>query len=479
MGVRNEATDGNASGNGVGRRAVLRRLSAGTCVLAWPAAARVGTDKPRLYVRAGITGSTFVQPPEDHPTRRTSDLAGFRPGSPEPRTRFGGFGSGRTTTSSFFAVERIGKRWWLRDPDGGRFLSIGINSVDPRRGGAAGRAAYARRFGSDAAWATETLALLRATGINTAGAWSDPAALAAGGGRIADCPNLGFLAAFGRTIGGTHAQPGHVGFAHNAVPVFDPRFVEFCDRHAAGLADRANDPWLLGYFTDNELPLGDRMLDDFLAAPVDDPAHRGAMAWLAGRDPARIDGEMRDRFRAYVIDRYYATVTTAIRRHDPNHLIFGTRFYGDEKDSATAFRASGRYLDAVAVNVYHEWTPDIGRMRRWSAWSGRPVLVSEFYAKGEDAGLSNRGGAGWTVATQADRGLFYENFVLGLIEAGVCIGWHWHRYMDEPAPARPHPWNGGSNKGLVGTGFAPYPPLAAMMREVNRDVPALARYFDT
>ena len=37
--------------------------------------------------------------------------------------------------------------------------------------------------------------------------------------------------------------------------------------------------------------------------------------------------------------------------------------------------------------------------------SGKPILVTEWYAKGMDSGMANQGGAGWVVKTQRDRGL--------------------------------------------------------------------------
>ena len=44
--------------------------------------------------------------------------------------------------------------------------------------------------------------------------------------------------------------------------------------------------------------------------------------------------------------------------------------------------------------------------------------------------MKNLTGAGWTVATQQERGWFYQNFTLALIESQVCVGWHWFKYKD-------------------------------------------------
>jgi len=68
--------------------------------------------------------------------------------------------------------------------------------------------------------------------------------------------------------------------------------------------------------------------------------------------------------------------------------------------------------------------------------SGRPVVVTEWYAKGMDSGMANTTGAGWLVRTQADRGWFYQNFVLALMESKVCVGWHWFKYATTIPPIR-------------------------------------------
>ncbi len=38
-----------------------------------------------------------------------------------------------------------------------------------------------------------------------------------------------------------------------------------------------------------------------------------------------------------------------------------------------------------------------------------------------DAGLANKGGAGWIVKTQRDRGLFYQNFTLSSNNTGTIL----------------------------------------------------------
>ena len=45
------------------------------------------------------------------------------------RTRWGGIADGRFRASGFFRVDEDNGVFWLVDPDGGRFLSKGVNTV--------------------------------------------------------------------------------------------------------------------------------------------------------------------------------------------------------------------------------------------------------------------------------------------------------------------------------------------------------------
>jgi len=298
--------------------------------------------------------------------------------------------------------------------------------------------------------------------------------------RLAYCPIWNFMSSYGRQRGGTFQQPGHTGYPGDCIFVFDPEFATFCDEHARQLAATKDDPWLLGHFSDNEMPFPRDSLERYLKLPEGDAGRREAERWVKQRGVgAKPTDAEREAWRGHVADTYYRTVGAAIRKHDPNHLYLGSRFYGSEKTSHAVFAAAGKHLDVVSVNVYGVWTPSQDNFRLWSAWSGRPLLVTEWYAKGADSGMKNLSGAGWTVPTQRDRGAYYQNFALGLLETQVCVGWHWFKYMDnDPSDTKADPSNENSNKGIVTAGFEPWRELLAAMTELNRVVYPLVSYFD-
>ena len=94
--------------------------------------------------------------------------------------------------------------------------------------------------------------------------------------------------------------------------------------------------------------------------------------------------------------------------------------------------------------------------------------------------MANKSGAGWLVRTQADRGAFYQNFTLALLESKTCVGWHWFKYMDnDPANPNTDPSNKDSNKGIFNVRYEPYQPLVDAMIELNFRIYPLTKYFDS
>jgi hypothetical protein len=143
------------------------------------------------------------------------------------------------------------------------------------------------------------------------------------------------------------------------------------------------------------------------------------------------------------------------------------------------FKAAGKYLDVVSVNYYNSWTPDQNLMNMWVRESGKPFIITEWYAKGVDSGLPNVTGAGWLVKTQQDRAKFYHNFAIGLMQNKDCIGWHWFKFLDNnPEDINAEPSNKDSNKGVVNWQYKPYTGLLEEMKRLNDNVYQLIDYFD-
>ena len=415
------------------------------------------------------------------PTRTVAGLAGYVRSVPAlPLDAYGGDPARRTGGTGYFCTRKVEDRWWLIDPDGGFFIHVGVAAVAPGRSSGS-RAVLQERFSSERKWAGQTSRMLRARGFNGAGAWSAVDLLRGTSPRIVYTLIWDFMSEYGRKRGGTTQQPGHTGYPNDCMFVFDPEFETFCDSRAKALAATKSDPYLLGHFSDNELPFPENALDLYLQLKPDDPGFKAAQQWLKkrGRDGTAITDKDREAFLEYMAGVYFKITTETIRKYDPNHLCLGARFHGATLGSPAVFRAAGKYLDVISINYYDAWTPHPYSLRAWEQWADKPLMITEFYVKGADSRLPNKSGAGWIVKTQSDRGLFYQNFTLGLLESGVCVGWHWFKYMDnDPSDRSTDPSNRDSNKGIVTSRYVEYTPLLDRMSELNTQVYELVDYFD-
>jgi hypothetical protein len=447
-------------------------------------------------------------------TRALSSITDFTPTDERPRLgKFGGDLSrpANSAATGFFHVEKDeNNRWWMVCPEGYRMKNIGLTSFRPATTNAQ-RAGMWNVYGDDEAWAKYATANLKDNlGFNGLGSWSRDELVM----RFHPFPYtkmVYFVTDYASELGMTAVGAGAATFMHGVPPVFDPAFEEFADRRAASSMTRfKDDPYLIGWYSDNELPITDNATVSILFRALSINAndelgkYTRAVAWewlrrrhgidydcsqgLTAAIRSRIDstglgtvdGSDRDAFREFLYDYYAQIVSTAIRRHAPNQMFLGPRIHGGGRNSAGILRAFGRYCQAIAINYYDTWEPNFGNshLHNWERWSGRPVIITEWYTKGHDTGLPNTSGAGWTVRTQNDRGLFYEQFILALIESGSVAGWHWFRYKDnDPTAPAPDPSNIDANKGIVNTAFHYYTDLTDRMRVININTYRLVDYF--
>ena len=141
--------------------------------------------------------------------------------------------------------------WWLIDPKGQPTLSIGTDHVSftSHWCEALGYAPYARNvkqlYGAAEPWADEATRRLRAWNFNVLGAGCSPQTRYHG---LAHTEFSSFGADFS-AIAALVPKTTWTGWPD----VFDPRFEPFCEIRASQRCRAGDDPWLLGYFLDNEL----------------------------------------------------------------------------------------------------------------------------------------------------------------------------------------------------------------------------------
>jgi hypothetical protein len=394
--------------------------------------------------------------------------------------RYGGYAPGRRKATGFFRVEKISDRWWFIDPEGCRFYSTGVNGAgaDPPRTQIIGRsklfssiptfaqipaphaeadplrdpvsfyvANVLQRFGRE--WRTPSAQLtsrrMRAWGLNTAyGAALNDALPASSTQRQ---PYVYPLRGWQQSEGAIMGLPD----------VYSDAFARRVDSDAAQqLAERKNDPWMIGYFIGNEPPWPARetqLVDLVLAGPKSAIQDRFKGELAKGDTPA-----IRKALVHAAFTRYLEIVNAAVRRHDPNHLNLGIRFGGTPPDDVIAL---ARGFDVYSMNKYR-WAPPKDFIDRVYAIQKLPILIGEFHF-----GVPERGLAPGLVQTmsQTERGVAYSYYVEHAAEHPSIVGTHWYQWIDQPATGRRDGEN--YNIGWIDVTDRPYPELVAAAKATH------------
>lgn len=434
---------------------------------------------------------------KEYPARTLDSLKGFKHLKADDRLdEYGGYMAKTYEATGFFHTRQIDGRWWIIDPLGHPYICKGM-AVFTMGGSDRQKEAGAKRYANDKGlsaaecWAQQEMDFLRGYGFNGLGAWSTVDVV-----RKAEhpMPYTVIVSPMGRyrgdhikRYGGKYHQAGWQHYRFDLAMVFDPQFDRYVEKEISRIEKYKDDPYLLGYFTDNEIPWMLDALDRHLTLLAkDEAAYLAVKEWFDARKGHKatadeITPEDREAFLYFYIETYLAKVHAAIRKIDPNHMYLGCRFTQQKQEliSKAIFQASGKYMDIISINHYHKWQPEAAQMAQWAEWSGKPFLITEFYTKGEDSGLPNNTGAGWNVHTQRERGWFYQNFTMELLKSRSCVGWHWFKYMDnDPQNLKTDESNRDSNKGVVKWDFEPYTELLDEMKQLNDNVWSLIRYFD-
>lgn len=461
---------------------------------------------------------------------------------PEGQDRYGGvIAAGALKATGWFRAEHRPSGWTLVTPDGHPFFSLGVNAVtreggrsyiegrewmyeglpadsgawapfyghgdnrQPEAGSAAGigynqgrwfdiYAANLHRIDGDDwkdAWASRATSRLRQWGFNTVGNWSDDSVT--GRHQLAYTRSINISGVFG------NVSSGYDYWGRMPDP-FDPRFAAAAETAVAkATQDVRDDPWLLGYFADNELAWAGQGPDGrwglaqgtlrgeprsiakqrFIAALKARYGDIGklAQAWgmsLSSWDALNAAGfqmpapaeahpaiaeDASAWLRAYA-DEYFRVVTEALHRHDPHHLFLGGRF---AVNTPEAVASCAKYCDVVSFNSYTD-VPQHGVDIPAVAKLGKPVLITEFHFGSDDRGPFGKGVV--PVWNEQQRGDAYARYISAAAKDPNVVGAHWFQYADQPVTGR---LLDGENAhiGLVGITDIPFRSFTDAVRAAN------------
>ncbi len=424
--------------------------------------------------------------------------------------QYGGLKDRNFGPGKCFRTHHDGERWWLVTPDGGAFLSLGVCNVNPEGDIERGtnrqpyRENVLKKRGSVEQWTATTRDHFREWGLNTLGDWSSAHLR----GSVPHTVEL--------SVGSGLWGRGHV------PDFFDPKVYEDIRQRGAAVDAYLNDPWLIGYYLDNELPWAydwrrlPSLFPGYMAMEPDTPGKQrlveffkerygtveqfcsvwnvkladwtdlGRLKGMTAIQPAKAQAD-REAFVQLAARQYFKAAAEGIRSKDKDHLILGCRFVWALVPKPVV-QACGEYCDVVTINYYEIGPvgnallrlssinsmrfPDVLSFQGFHELSQKPLMVTEFGFRGMDSGMPNSFPPGWlmqpNVATQQDRADKFEHCAVTWMSQPWFVGYHWFEFVDEPKGGRFDGENG--NYGLVNDEDEPYQTLADRFTRVNRRV---------
>lgn len=434
---------------------------------------------------------------------------------------YGGWKEMKFDRTGFFHTHFDGTRWWLVDPEGYAFLSIGMDCVNkematvytgnedlfrwvPDLSSGAYEAVsmfrdkvmvnflkanLIRCWGKEypAKWSELTRNMLKTWRFNTIGNWSD--------------------LAFARTAGIPYVIPMS-GFPATArkvfrdfPDVFDTLFVTEARRFASQLQPYRDDPWMIGYFLANEpewafgnnnialeMLAGDTLLvsrmalADWLREKYQGSLTEWNRQWnsqfrsfdevktvIMKRAPSGEAEKDLWEFSGVMVERLIGIVSEETKKADPHHLNLGLRYAWISSD--LCYRAA-KYFDVFSINGYRY--PDPPPTDEISRRSGKPVLIGEFHFGATDRGLPATGIVG--VAGQEDRGRAYSYYMEHGFARPEVVGIHYFQWLDQPITGR---FDGENyNIGFLDVAFQPYRSLVRFAAESNEKIYRIAAWLE-
>ncbi len=403
--------------------------------------------------------------------------------------------------TGFFRLETApGGRWRTIDPNGCEVVLLGVNAVKYDGCGTRGpvrryRAWNNAHYPTRAAWEEETLGRLRAWGFNRVS------------GGDTNLYRRGFMHSRILSLGARLCSPDmpqefwicpNPGRPCAAFPnVFHPLFRAWCEYEARERCTATkDDPWLFGYYSDNELAWWGRgardvgLYNETLKLPADHSARQALEKFVRARgctDPEKAPPELRLDFLRLVADVYFRETTAAVRAVDPNHLQLGARFAGLSGAHEVVWEIAGRYCDVVTFNIYpwadldrnvvrlyaHTHAPRVtDAFAERAALVKKPFLITEWSFPALDSGLPCMRGAGQRFHTQAERTQATELFARTMLNLPSVIGYDYFMWVDEPPEGVSDTHPEDTNYGLVSEEGKPYP-ITEMFARLHADIPAV------
>lgn len=433
-------------------------------------------------------------------------------------SRFGGDLSTRWEATGFFRTHFDGKRWYLADPDGYRFVSMGLDCMSPgdeenfagieclheempdpvkfaeayewERENDYFQGKYVkfpivnliRAYGKDwkKAWMKLTRNRMFDWYMNTIGNWSDPELI-----QTAKLPYVWPLEGFPAT---------KICIFRDFPDVYSDEYAQNSEEFGKQMESFKGDPYMVGYFLRNEpewafvqnLLIAEKVLENaedtccknvFLheleekygtVNALNEAWHTEFESFADLRKPVYGIASFSDAARqdAYdfsvkMIRRYVTLPSQACKKVDPDHMNLGMR-YAMLLDPILL--EGYENFDVFSLNCYSD--DPYESVQQAGELTGKPVIVGEFHFGAMDAGMLSAGIR--SVRTQRDRGLAYRAYYERGMDSPYFVGSHYFTLNDQATLGR---FDGENMQiGFIDVCQHPYTIFIDLVRRTNQSI---------
>jgi hypothetical protein len=397
---------------------------------------------------------------------------------PENWSQYGGWKEKQFEATGFFRTHHDSTRWWLVDPEGYAFISIGLDCIHSKAAGVFTnceellewlpdekdklyREAFRPARSDQKSFDYMTANLMRVYKynwkdkfnkitkgmlvdwrFNTIGNWSDPAFIA-----FAKMPYVLPMKDFPST---------DVLLYRDFPDVYDPAYRKAAAKFAKQLDVLKEDPYMIGYFLRNEphWAFGEHNLAfEMLKTTQESYTKKAFIDWIKEKYKYKIEQfnnvwklelikfddvtelalkdmpsqmakvDMKE-FSLIMVDKYVQVVSDEVEKVDPNHLNLGMRYAWISSD--LCYRA-GQHFDVFSINGYNN--PGPPETAEITKRTGKPVMIGEWHFGAVDRGLPATGIQG--AKDQDARGTAYRYYIEQGFARPELIGVHYFKLNDQ------------------------------------------------
>lgn len=392
--------------------------------------------------------------------------------------------------TGYITVQESEGIWWFVDPEGNRFVSLGVNHIEPHLWLAPyNRKNTIEKYGKDfidadgtfnphgdaaRRWIDSQIVVCRELGFNTFAKHTHPA-----------IPHhlyrekMFYMASLETApLGSWRLKRGETSlpdvFSSDFEQFLEKRVIEVCEKHresknllgyfyvdvpfwetVPGLFCGDNDimiyPWINaiikgGEYTPGKLRWIEHLKQRYHSAEAAarswgitvSPAYgiswdylARLSTWFHPVDKERARADMKS-FMALIAERWYQLHHDQIRKHDPNHLILGDKSLV-EKFRDWLLPSLKKYVDVVLIQSYHRFDDDAETIDWIYRETGKPILNGDgsFGYLGDHQRLYKLKGVETGAKTAREVGELYREYMEKILSLPYFIGWHHCGFLEQ------------------------------------------------